>query len=226
MAEGVIVLLSGGIDSAVCLWWARQRGWQLYALTVNHYPLNHDRELSSAKALARAAGVVEHRIIELPQLKELADMKLAPPHPLSEAHGASPSYLPAKNLIYYGLAAAWAEELGIDKLMGGHISSDAQLYPDSSPGYLAKLNELINEGLVSSSRRPLRLLAPLILLSKAEVIKLGLRLGAPLELTWSCHERRKEPCGACGGCEARRRAFSELGLEDPALRVPSPSPAP
>jgi 7-cyano-7-deazaguanine synthase len=219
VAEPAVILLSGGIDSAVCLWWAKARGWELYALTVNHHPLDHDMGMVSARALAERAGVAEHKLIELPLLKELGDLRLNASHPLAGRSDLPRVYMPAKNLVFYGLAAAWAEELGADKIIGGHNAGDARLFPDSSPSYLSRLNKLINAGLASASVRPVRLLTPVIGLRKSQVIRLGLSLGVPLDLTWSCHERGRAPCGRCDGCLARRAAFEELGLKDPALRA-------
>lgn len=217
VAAKAIVLLSGGIDSAVCLWWAREQGFRLISLTFN-YHRRHPREIEAAANLARMARVEEQLVVDLPFLRELQDGALSADNPLqADLDALSGAYIPARNTVFYGIAASWAERLGARYVVGGHHKEDASLFPDATPQYFALFNELLRRGTVYGQRYPLELVTPLATLAKHEVVLYAHQLGVPLELTWSCYERGEVACGTCAACVERREAFHTLGLPDPML---------
>ncbi len=212
-SEKAVILLSGGIDSAVCLWWARKRGWEPFTLTFNYHHRN-PREIRAAEQLARTALVNEYRAIGLPFLKEAADSPLSG---LNQHEQSIPDcYVPARNITFYGVAAGWAEELDADWIIGGHNRTDHQHYPDSRPEFIEVMNRAIKLGTIIGGRKPLKIITPLASLSKVEVVKMALELGVPLHLTWSCHGSGEKACGHCDACRLRREAFDKLGVKDPA----------
>jgi len=200
-SRSAIVLLSGGLDSAVCLWWAKRR-WDVYALSVNFYRRN-PREVMAARSLAKAANV-ERISVDLPFLREIRDLDQR------KAIDLPAVYIPSRNLIFYGLASYWAEARGASRLFGGHTAEDGYLFPDATERYIANLNRLLR-----SARRRLVIEAPLIHLRKAGVVRLALRLKVPLELTWSCHSEGSRHCGKCLGCVRRKEAFAAARVADP-----------
>jgi 7-cyano-7-deazaguanine synthase len=217
MPDRAVVLLSGGIDSAVCLWWLRPRAWEVHALTFNYPPAGHRREMEAARAIAESYGVTQHLEVELPFLRELGYLRLGPDHPLrGVADRAPPTYIPNRNMIFYSIAAHIAETLGARWIIGGHIREDANHFPDSAPAYLRRLNRLLAEGLIRAGGPPVRIVTPLARLEKKGVVELGSRLGVPFHLTWSCYGDGEKHCGRCLSCRARRAAFEALGLVDPA----------
>lgn len=214
-----LVLLSGGIDSAVCLWWAQQKGWEVLPMTVSY----HRRPLAEVRAvrdLLRAAGLRDPLEIPLPFLKEMDDLKkegLANPL-LKEAPDP---YIPARNMIFYALAGYYAETLGAHFIVGGHNGIDPETFPDSSPDFFSHVNSLYRMGLWSYRSAPVSIRLPLAGKPKEEVVSMGLRLGVPFELTWSCYWDRDDHCGECGSCIERRDAFRSIGREDPVAYVAS-----
>lgn len=214
MTLKAVILLSGGIDSATCLWWARQRAWQLYALSF-HYHLRHEREIEASRHLARAAAVVEHREVALPFLREVKDLSLSEAHPLRRRAGVSSAYVPGRNAVFYAVAASWAEELAATQIVGGHGKMDPRLFPDASPSFFALFNRLLREGSWFARGGSLHIVTPLATLDKVGILRLALRLGVPLDRTWSCYERGERHCGQCAACLARLRAFRSLRKADP-----------
>lgn len=206
----VIVLLSGGIDSATALYLTRQEPVEIFTMNMI-YSESYDSEAEASKKLAAAAQVKEHFSIYLPFFKDLESRF----HPPSSAE-ISPAYVPARNIVFYGVAAGYAETLAAEKIVFGSNADDARELPDARPGFLRLINELVKLGTRAGSEgRTIEITNPLIEYSKAEVLKLAMRLGVPLELTWSCYEDREIPCGRCRGCVTRLRAFQDLGSVDP-----------
>ncbi|HEX2022295.1 MAG TPA: 7-cyano-7-deazaguanine synthase [Candidatus Thermoplasmatota archaeon] len=186
-----LVLLSGGVDSAVALWLAVEAGRDVVALTL-HYPERPAREVEATQALAARAGV---RLVEadLPFLRE------------AQARGASIAppmgYVAARNATMYAVAVHVADGLARETIVGGHNADDAARFPDAAAGWLARLDALLREGLWAGDGRATPALEfPLLSMPKPRVLQEAARLGVPLDLTWSCYEDGASPCGACPAC--------------------------
>jgi len=208
-----LVLLSGGIDSAVCLWWSRRQGWDLTPLTVDY----HERpaaELCAIHGLLAAAGVRELVQVPLPFLKETSDLrKDGLRNPLLD--GAPDSYIPARNMVFYAVAGYYAETLGVPLIVGGHNGIDPETFPDSSPEFFGHVNSLYKLGLWSYGKAPVAIRLPLAGKPKEEVVAMGRQLGVPFERTWSCYFDGVKHCGRCPSCLERKEAFRRLGVADP-----------
>lgn len=195
-----LVLVSGGLDSTVALWWARDAGHEAVPLTF-HYPGRPRGEVRATREVVRAAGL-EAVEAELPFLREAGDVD-ARRRAAAFAH-APPGYVPARNALFYATAAYHAQVLGCDLVVGGHNAEDAALFPDASAGFFADLEALLRRGLWTGPGVPApRLAMPLLALPKRGVLDLGARLGAPVHGTWSCYEDGEGPCGACPACLRR-----------------------
>lgn len=214
--ERAIVLVSGGIDSAVALYWAMEKGWYVYPLTFHCY-LRPMREVKAVKALTAASGCAERLMeIPLPFLMEVDDLlKARAPNPLLKS--APLAYVPARNLIFYSIAAHYGEVVGARWIVGGHNGADSDTFPDAGPRFFEAMNALVGLGLLTHHRAPLHIVNPLQGLTKEEVVLKALRLGVPLDKTWSCHWDRDAPCGDCMSCVERSEAFERAGVRDPLM---------
>jgi 7-cyano-7-deazaguanine synthase len=222
-----VVLLSGGLDSYTAAAIARQQGFALCALTVS-YGQRHAHELESARTVARALGVEQHKEISV-DLRTFGGSSLttadAVPRDreLSSAEHASqiPStYVPARNTIFLSLALGWAEVLGARDIVIGVNALDYSGYPDCRPEFINAFEHLAavaTRAGVEGER--LRVHTPLITLSKAEIIRRGVELGLDYSLTHSCYDPAPDgaPCGRCDSCAIRARGFREAGIADPLL---------
>lgn len=221
-----VVLLSGGLDSATALYWARAQGYRPTALSV-HYGQRHARELGAARAIARAAKIPHHEVVvSLPWLSSssLVDKKKKLPNlPLSRiGRGGIPStYVPGRNTIFLALGISLADALGAERVVLGSNALDCSGYPDCRPEFTDAFSRVARLGTRRGAEgKPLKILAPLARLDKEGIVRLAARVGAPLGLTWSCYEGGRRPCGRCDSCKLRAKGFAEAGLEDPALRSP------
>lgn len=206
-SRSAIVLLSGGLDSAVCLWWARRR-WSVYSFDVNFYRRN-PKEISAARRLAEVAGVRERISVDLPFLREIQDLNGMAVKDLPSV------YIPSRNMLFYALAAYWAEVKGAERIIGGHTAEDERLFPDATPNYISALNGILR---VKARHSPgIKIEVPLIRIKKPDVVKLAVKLKVPLQLTWSCQGEGERPCGRCLGCRRRGEAFEAAGVTDPIL---------
>lgn len=216
-----VVLLSGGLDSTTTLAVAREAGHTCHALTVRYGQL-HQVELEAATRVARALGVVDHRIIEV-DLRPLAASALttagiAVPKDRSLAEIGAPgdvpaTYVPARNTVLLSLALAWAESLGARDIYLGVNVLDASGYPDCRPEFVRAFEALAQ---VATRTGGFRIHAPLIELSKADIIRLGERLGVDYSITHSCYDPVDgRACGRCDACALRRKGFAEAGVPDP-----------
>lgn len=188
-----LVLLSGGLDSAVALWWARREGHDVAALAFS-YPGRPKAEARAARDLAARAGV---RLDEVP-------LPFVVEPDGGRFSGAPRGYIPGRNALFYAAAAHRAEVGGFDLIVGGHNADDARRFPDASPAYFARLGVLLGEGLwLPRGALAPRLVMPLSTLPKREVVALGRELGVPLALSWSCYEDGEAPCGTCPSCTER-----------------------
>jgi 7-cyano-7-deazaguanine synthase len=227
MSRKAVVLLSGGLDSATCLAIARERGFETYALSFD-YGQRHRFELQAAARVAEHLGAVRHHVvrfdlrafggsaltadIDVPKGRSAEDM----------SHDIPITYVPARNTIFLSFALAWAEVLGSSNVFLGVNALDYSGYPDCRPEYIAAYQAMANlatrAGVEGTQR--LEIHTPLIAMTKAEIIREGLRLGVDYGLTSSCYDPSPDgtPCGECDSCVLRAKGFAEAGV--------SPSPAP
>lgn len=205
------MLLSGGIDSATSLYLCRAK-YSVRALTYEYHGMA-EQELRSAGAIAERAGVLEHRVVRLPDLREAADI------PGARFERLPPTYIPSRNAVFYSLAASYAEETGAAAIVGGHNKDDGAVFRDVSSEFFDHLKRALVSGSARLEGSRLEILRPLEGKTKVEVIRLASSLGVPLELTWSCHREGDRHCWRCPGCDSRARAFSEAGVPDPIPRT-------
>jgi 7-cyano-7-deazaguanine synthase len=210
-----IVLLSGGLDSCVTACIAKSEGYEIYALSFD-YGQRHRKELDCAKRIAERIGVREHRVIrlELPERRDaLTSARIKVPHSREDIGRDIPvTYVPGRNTIFVSYALSWNEVLDGKAVFIGANAVDFSGYPDCRKEYIEAWNDLIRVGMKNNKTR---LIAPLIDMSKAEIVKKGFELKAPLELTWSCYEGKEKACGVCDSCVLRLNGFREAGLKDP-----------
>lgn len=221
-----VVLLSGGLDSATMLAIARDQGYVPHALSFA-YGQRHSRELESAKRVAASLGAKEHLILHL-DLRLIGGSALTAdiPVPMGRSPeeigaGIPPTYVPARNTIFLAHALAWTEVLGAEDIFFGANILDYSGYPDCRPEYLEAFERLAALGTkagVEGAWR-LRIHAPLIKMTKAEIIRTGVELGVDYALTWSCYAPMPSgaPCGSCDSCLLRAKGFAEAGVADPLL---------
>ncbi len=205
-----IVLLSGGIDSATALYLTRQETDDIYSMNIL-YAQASVREAEASRNLASEAQVKEHITVSLPFFKEI-QTRYCP----TSSSRISSAYVPARNLIFYGIAAAYAEILTADTIIFGSNSDDTKELPDAAPQFIQLMNELIKKGTRMGAEGKANIIVnPLINYNKLDVLKLAIQLKVPLKLTWSCYEDVMIPCGKCRGCLTRLKAFDQLGVPDP-----------
>ncbi len=214
-----VVLLSGGLDSATVLALARSRGFECYALSVE-YGQRHCAELDAARRVAKAGGICDHRIMHVDLAgiggSALTDETIAVPE--TPTGGIPVTYVPARNTMMLSLALGWAEVLDARDIFVGVNSVDYSGYPDCRPEFIAafeKLAALATKAGVEG--HPCRIHAPLIDLSKAQIIREGTRLGVDYALTVSCYQAdwAGRACGRCDSCRLRRAGFEAAGIADP-----------
>jgi 7-cyano-7-deazaguanine synthase len=219
-----VVLLSGGLDSYTAGAIVRAEGYELLALTLR-YGQVHAREIESARLAAKALGVVRHLELDVP-LSQIGGSALvgdgAIPKDRTLEDGSIPStYVPARNTVFLSLAMAWAEVTGAAAIVIGVNALDYSGYPDCRPEFLEAFERMATLATKAGVEgRPLRILTPLLHLSKADIIRRGLALGVDYGLTLSCYDPRPDgaPCGRCDSCRLRARGFAEAGAIDPAAR--------
>lgn len=222
-----VVLLSGGIDSTTAMWVARSRGHFVYALTFD-YGQRHRLEVDRAREVAGALGVERHLVLEL-ELDRIAGSVLTGPGCVpkdrditGEAHEIPGTYVPARNTVFLSLGLTWAETLDAGHLFIGANAVDYSGYPDCRPEYIQafqKMADLATRRGVEG--RPIVIEAPLINMTKAEIVRLGDSLGVDYGMTASCYDpdERGRSCGRCDSCRFRRKAFQEAGVVDPTVYI-------
>ena len=218
-----VILLSGGLDSATALYWAKSKGYRLTALAVN-YGQRHKRELLSARRIARLAGVRLYEVsLPLPWLKvsSLLDRSKALPNvslPLIGRGGIPSTYVPGRNTIFLALGASLADAIGAQAVVLGANILDYSGYPDCRPQFLSAFARAVRYGTKAGSEgRGLGILAPLIRLDKKGIVRLAVKLKVPVSMTWSCYHGGKFPCGKCDSCKLRAKGFAQAAVSDPAL---------
>jgi 7-cyano-7-deazaguanine synthase len=218
-----VVLLSGGLDSATVLSMAVEQGFDAYALSV-HYGQRHSAELGAAERVARGLGAREHRIMGV-DLAGIGGSALTDPAiavPTAAVEGIPITYVPARNTLMLSLALSWAEILGAEAIFIGVNAVDYSGYPDCRPEFISAFAEVARLGTrVGVEGSPIRIEAPLVRLSKAEIIREGLRRGVDFSLTVSCYQADESgrACGRCDSCRLRREGFVSAGVPDPTRYV-------
>ena len=223
MEKKAIVLLSGGLDSATCMALAKRRGFEVYALSFD-YGQRHRCELDAAHRVAEALGAAEHRIfrMDLSQWGGSALTDKSLDIPVDEAAEGSEripiTYVPARNLVFLSLAAAWGEVLGAHDLFIGVNNVDYSGYPDCRPGFITAFMAAVDAGTRAADEKwHWRVHTPLQELGKKEIIELGISAGVDYSLTVSCYDPDETgaACGHCASCQLRRAGFAAAGIPDP-----------
>lgn len=216
-----VVLVSGGLDSATTLAIARMEGYECYALSFA-YGQRHAAELAAATRVSAALGAVDHKTVSLDLSKiggsALTDSRIAVPE--QESEGIPVTYVPARNTIFLAVAVGWAEVLEAHDIFIGVNAVDYSGYPDCRPEFIAAFERVANLGTRAGVEgAQLRIHAPLIEWSKAEIIRRGMALGVDYAATVSCYSADVDghACGRCDSCRLRKQGFRDAGVEDPTI---------
>ncbi|MBK3518429.1 7-cyano-7-deazaguanine synthase QueC [Carboxylicivirga marina] len=217
-----VVLLSGGLDSAVALYLAQSQGFDVHAISFD-YGQRHNRELEAAKSIAKKVKVSNHQIVTLKLDKwggsSLTDSKLEVEDGNVERTDIPVTYVPARNMVFLSVAASLAEAIGAQDIFIGVSQVDYSGYVDCRQEFIDGMEKAINLGTVMGAEKnqPIKIHAPFVNKTKAEEIKLGEELGVDFGLTWSCYRGGDKPCGTCDSCLLRAKAFAEAGVIDTSL---------
>jgi 7-cyano-7-deazaguanine synthase len=211
-----IVLLSGGMDSCVCATLA-QRDYDAAAVHVLYGQRTEERERQSFLAICRRLNIRDQLIVRNEALRAignsaLTDENIAVPVSEEAGHDIPVTYVPFRNAHFLAVAVSWAEAIGAEKVYIGAVEPDSSGYPDCRPAYYDAFNQVVKTG---TKEGRIEIVTPLIAMRKAEIVRLGLELGAPFDLTWSCYSRSDQACGICDSCVLRLRAFEAAGVKDP-----------
>ena len=221
-----VLCLSGGMDSTVCAALAA-RDYDVYALHFSYGQRTESKELRSATEIARLTGAKEFLPLKIELFRRIGGSALTDPSiavPEAPAEEAvigmeiPVTYVPFRNAHFLSAAVSWAEVVGAKKIFIGAVEQDSSGYPDCRPAYYDAFNELIRRG---TKEGDIRVETPLIAMKKNEIVRLGVELGAPFHVSWSCYSGEREACGVCESCVLRLRAFREAGAVDP---IPYASP--
>lgn len=218
--EKAVVLLSGGLDSCTCMAVAKSKGYDVYPISFNYHQ-RHSIELEGAKKIAAFYGVKRHLIIETNMDaiggSALTDKKIEVPEGDTHRTDVPDTYVPARNLIFLSYAVGYAEVLGANHVYIGVNSVDYSGYPDCRPEFIQRFQELSDYATTATAvkGKHITIETPLQNLSKAEIVKLGVKLGAPYKFTHSCYKGGEKACGVCDSCKLRLEGFREAGVKDP-----------
>ncbi len=212
-----VVLLSGGMDSCICAALAA-RDYEAAAAHVSYGQRTEERERRSFFAVCDRLGIRDRLLVRNDALRAiggsaLTDRGLAVPDAAAQiGHSIPITYVPFRNAHLLSVAVSWAEVLEAEKIYIGAVQQDSSGYPDCRPEYYEAFNQVVRRG---TREGRIEIVTPLIGLRKAEIVQLGLELGAPFDLTWSCYSREDVACGTCESCVLRLRAFASAGAADP-----------
>jgi 7-cyano-7-deazaguanine synthase len=211
-----VVLLSGGMDSCVCVTLA-VRDYDAAAVHVSYGQRTEERERRAFESICDRLGIRRRLAVRNDALRAiggsaLTDSSIAVPESHAIGSGVPVTYVPFRNAHFLAVAVSWAEVLGAEKVYIGAVEPDSSGYPDCRPAYYQAFNEVVKAG---TKEGAIEVVTPLIAMRKVEIVRLGLELGAPFDLTWSCYQREDRACGVCDSCVLRLRAFRETGAEDP-----------
>jgi 7-cyano-7-deazaguanine synthase len=212
-----VVLLSGGMDSCVCAALAA-RDYDAAAVHISYGQRTEERERQSFLAICRRLNIFDKLMVRNEALRAiggsaLTDDGIAVPDAEMLSQGGVPvTYVPFRNAHFLAVAVSWAEVLEAEKVFIGAVEPDSSGYPDCRPAYYKAFNDVVRAG---TREGRIEVVTPLIAMRKAEIVRLGLELGAPFDLTWSCYSRDDLACGVCDSCALRVRAFEAAGVKDP-----------
>jgi 7-cyano-7-deazaguanine synthase len=216
-----VVLLSGGMDSCVCAALAA-RDYDASALHISYGQRTEQRERESFHRICDRLGIHDRMVVHNDAFRLIGGSALTDENiPVHESHSIGRevpvTYVPFRNAHFLSVAVSWAEVLGATKISIGAVEQDSSGYPDCRPAYYDAFNQVIRAG---TKEGCIEVVTPLIAMRKAEIVRFGLELGAPFDLTWSCYSREDHACGVCDSCVLRLRAFHEAGAVDPLPYVP------
>jgi 7-cyano-7-deazaguanine synthase len=211
-----IILLSGGMDSCVCAALAA-RDHRAAAVHISYGQRTEERERRSFESICDRLEIRDRLLVRNESLRAiggsaLTDSSIAVPEAHAIGAGIPVTYVPFRNAHFLAVAVSWAEAIGAGKVYIGAVEPDSSGYPDCRPEYYRAFNEVVKAG---TREGTIRIVTPLIAMHKAEIVRLGLEINAPFDLTWSCYQREDRACGVCDSCMLRLRAFGEVGAEDP-----------
>jgi 7-cyano-7-deazaguanine synthase len=215
-----VVLLSGGMDSCVCAALAA-RDFDAAGLHISYGQRTEERERQSFLAICQRLNIQDKLMVRNEALRAIGGSALTDENiavPSAEAfghvigHEIPVTYVPFRNAHFLAVAVSWAEVLGAEKVYIGAVEQDSSGYPDCRPAYYEAFNQVIKAG---TKEGTIEIVTPLIRMRKCEIVTLGLELGAPLDLTWSCYSGQDRACGVCDSCVLRLRAFAAAGAKDP-----------
>jgi len=214
--QRAVVLLSGGMDSCVCAAMAC-RDYEAAAVHVSYGQRTEERERQSFLAICQRLQIHDKLMVRNEALRAiggsaLTDKGIAVPDSEAIGHDVPVTYVPFRNAHFLAVAVSWAEVMGAGKVYIGAVEPDSSGYPDCRPAYYQAFNEVVRTG---TKEGRIEVATPLIAMRKAEIVRLGLELGAPFDLTWSCYSREDRACGSCDSCVLRLRAFEAVGAKDP-----------
>jgi len=213
---GAVVLLSGGMDSCVCAALA-ERDWGAAAVHISYGQRTEERERRAFLAICERLGIAQRLMVRNEALRAiggsaLTDGSIAVPAAGRPGHEVPVTYVPFRNAHFLSVAVSWAEVLAASKVYIGAVEQDSSGYPDCRPAYYQAFNEVVKTGTKDGR---IQIVTPLIGFRKAEIVSLGLELGAPFDLTWSCYSHEDRACGVCDSCVLRLQAFQHAGATDP-----------
>ena len=216
-----VVLLSGGMDSCVCAALA-VRDYDAAALHISYGQRTEKRERDSFEEICDRLGIRDRLVVRNEALKQiggsaLTDSTIEVPESQHIGREIPITYVPFRNAHFLSVAVSWAEVIGASKIYVGAVEQDSSGYPDCRPAYYQAFNKVIKAGTKEGS---IEVVTPLIAMRKAEIVRLGLELNAPFDLTWSCYSRQDRACGVCDSCVLRLKAFHEADAADPLPYVP------
>src|SRR5271169_2578658 len=212
----VVVLLSGGMDSSVCAALAA-RDHEAAAVHISYGQRTEERERQSFLAICQRLKIHDKLMVRNDALRAiggsaLTDDAINVPAADQIGHTVPVTYVPFRNAHFLAVAVSWAEVLGAEKVYIGAVEPDSSGYPDCRPAYYKAFNEVVKAG---TKEGRIEIVTPLIAMRKTDIVRLGLELGAPFDLTWSCYSHEDRACGICDSCVLRLRAFAAAGVQDP-----------
>jgi len=218
-----VVVLSGGLDSTVCMSVAKQDGYKIFPITFS-YGQRHSREIEQAKKVAKFYSCNKHLILDIGFFREIGasaltsyNIDVPTDRSVEQMQEDIPvTYVPFRNAVFLSMAVGYAEAIQAEKIYIGVNALDYSGYPDCRPRFIQAFQEVVNLGTAASDKNmPIKIATPLISLTKGEIIKVGVKNGAPLHLTTSCYLGGEKACGKCDSCRLRLKGFREAGIQDP-----------